>query len=650
MGDNSLETASRFLASTLHEIRTPIQTIISTTELLDDTALDKEQTEYVRQIEFSANVLLQLANDVLDFTKIRSKEFKLESIPFDVSELTEHVVDLVSMDAFSKGVEIITDIDYSMQRNIMGDPTRVQQILLNLVKNAVKFTAKGYIYVKLSVENNNLFFQVIDSGIGVAAKNQKLIFNDFFQVDASMTRKYGGTGLGLTISKNLVEVMGGKIGVRSNPSGGSNFWFSLPLVKTNFDLEKPVPDYIPTDARILIADPSRLAASSFAKKLISLGIKSIATAENGQEVLNKLTNASEEKKPFDIAFINMLMPRIDGWSVASTIRKSAAITPLRLYLTVAEGQMGKDARMKMLDLFDGYIYKPIKRDRLLAIFSRTEYTADEIERSVKKMTARATDAGIAKGLSILIAEDHPVNRKLLNTFLEKYGATVSLAENGQQAVDRIAGNPQIDIIFMDIFMPVKNGIDATKEIRSGGYKGIIIACTANDDPDDIREYTKMGINDILIKPYKRDAVKKMLEKWNTVLLIPEAKTIVNLAEMNNTASEMWDIADFMNTAGGDPQLALSIIDEYEEQTQKLLEKIKKELSEPELNFSQMRFDAHTLKGSSAAVSAHKLRDTAKEMERAAMAKDTKTLDDRRTAFALDYLKLKNIIKNWKSTL
>ncbi|MBQ6568022.1 MAG: response regulator [Treponema sp.] len=650
MGDNSLETASRFLASTLHEIRTPIQTIISTTELLDDTALDKEQTEYVRQIEFSANVLLQLANDVLDFTKIRSKEFKLESIPFDISELTEHVVDLVSMDAFSKGVEIITDIDYSMQRNIMGDPTRVQQILLNLVKNAVKFTAKGYIYVKLSVENNNLFFQVIDSGIGVAAKNQKLIFNDFFQVDASMTRKYGGTGLGLTISKNLVEVMGGKIGIRSNPSGGSNFWFSLPLVKADFDLEKPVPDYIPKDARILIADPNRLAARAFAKKLVSLGIKNIATAENGQEVLNKLTNSSEEKKPFDIAFINMLMPRIDGWSVASTIRRSSAITPLRLYLTVAEGQMGKDARMKMLDLFDGYIYKPIKRDRLLAIFSRTEYTVDEIERSVRKKAARATEASIAKGLSILIAEDHPVNRKLLNTFLEKYGATVSLAENGQQAVDRIARNPQIDIIFMDIFMPVKNGIDATKEIRSGGFKGIIIACTANDDPDDIREYTKMGINDILIKPYKRDAVRKMLEKWNTVLLIPEAKTIVNLAEMNNTASEMWDIADFMNTAGGDPQLALSIIDEYEDQTQKLLEKIKKELAEPEMNFSQLRFDAHTLKGSSAAVSAHKLRDTAKEMERAAMAKDTKSFDDRRTAFALDYLKLKNIIKNWKSTL
>ncbi len=655
MGDSaaensSVEAGSRFLASTLHEVRTPIQTIISTTELLDDTALDKEQMEYVRQIEFSANVLLQLANDVLDFTKIRSKEFKLESIPFDITELTEHVVDLISIDAFSKGLEVITDIDYSMRRNVMGDPTRVQQILLNLVKNAVKFTAKGYIYVKLSIENNNLFFQVIDSGIGVSPKNQKLIFKDFYQVDASTTRKYGGTGLGLTISKNLVEVMGGKIGVRTNPSGGSNFWFSLPLVRADFDLEKTVPDFIPKDARILIADSSRLAAASFAKKLRSLGIRNIDTAGNGQEVLNKLTNSSEAHQPFTMAFINLLMPRIDGWTIAGTIRKSEAITPLRLYLTVAEGQMGKDAKMKMLDLFDGYIYKPIKRERLLAIFSRTEYTAGEIERSVKKMTARAAEAGIAKGLSILIAEDHPVNRKLLRTFLEKYGANVFLAENGQQAVEQIASHPQTDIIFMDIFMPVKSGIDATKEIRNGGYKGIIIACTANNDPDDIREYTKMGINDILIKPYKRDAVKKMLEKWNTVLLIPEAKAIVNLAEMNNTASDIWDIADFMDTAGGDKNLALSIMQEYEEQTQKLLEKLKQEIAEPDKNFSQMRFDAHTLKGASAAVSAHKLRDEAKEMEKSAVVKDLKTFDERRKAFALDFLKLKTIIKNWKSSL
>ncbi len=650
MGDSSVETGSRFLASTLHEVRTPIQTIISTTELLDDTALDKEQTEYVRQIEFSANVLLQLANDVLDFTKIRSKEFKLESIPFDITELTEHVVDLISIDAFSKGLEVITDIDYSMQRNIMGDPTRVQQILLNLVKNAVKFTAKGYIYVKLSIENNNLFFQVIDSGIGVAAKNQKLIFKDFYQVDASTTRKYGGTGLGLTICKNLVEVMGGKIGVRSNHSGGSNFWFSLPLVKTNFDLEKMVPDFIPKKAKILIADPNRLAASSFVKKLRSLGILDIDVAENGQEVLNKLTNSSEEKKPFTMAFINLLMPRIDGWSIAGTIRKSSAITPLSLYLTVAEGQMGKDAKMKLLDLFDGYIYKPIKRERLLAIFNRTKHTADEIERNAKKQETKASEARLAKGLTILIAEDHPVNRKLLHTFLEKYGATVFLAENGQQAVEQIASHQQIDVIFMDIFMPIKSGIDATKEIRNGGYKGIIIACTANNDPDDIKEYTKMGINDILIKPYKRDAVKKMLEKWNTVLLIPEAKAIVNLAEMNNTASDIWDIADFMDTAGGDKELALSIMQEYEEQAQKLLEKIKKEVTEPEKNFSQMRFDAHTLKGSSAAVSAHKLRDEAKEMEKSAVVKDFKSFDERRTAFALDFLKLKTIIKNWKSSL
>lgn len=652
MPNSDIEAGSRFLASTLHEVRTPIQTIISTTELLDDTALDKEQTEYVRQIEFSANVLLQLANDVLDFTKIRSKEFKLESIPFDVTELTEHVVDLVSIDAFSKGLEVITDIDYSMQRNVTGDPTRVQQIMLNLVKNAVKFTSKGYIYVKLSESNNNLFFQVIDSGIGVAPGKQQLIFKDFYQVDASTTRKYGGTGLGLTISKNLVEVMGGKIGVRSNKgkSGGSNFWFCLPLVKTNFDLEKTDLPFIPKNTRVLIADPNTLALSTFVKKLRAMGIQDIDVATNGQKTMEKLTRTSEEHKPFTIAFINMLMPRIDGWTIAGAIRKSKAITPLKLYLTVAEGQMGKDAKMKMLDLFDGYIYKPIKREQLISIFNQTEYTQNEKERSIKKNATKEADSVLANGIRILVAEDHPVNRKLLNTFLEKYGASVFLAENGQQAVDQITAHSEIDIIFMDIFMPVKSGIDATKEVRNNGYKGIIIACTANNDPDDIKEYTKMGINDILIKPYKRDAVKKMLEKWNTVLSIPEAKRIVNLAEMNNTASEIWDIADFMDTAGGDKELAKSLMEEYEERTQKILEKIKHELNEPNKNFAQLRFDAHTLKGSSAAVSAHKLRDDAKEMEQAAVEKNIQTYESERGHMVMDFIKLKNIIRNWENSL
>ena len=232
MSHDSTDVGSRFLATTLHEIRTPIQTIISTTELLEDSVMDKEQAEYVHQIEFSAGILLQLANNILDFTKIHAKEFKLESIPYDIIALTEHVVDLISIDAYNKGLEIITDIDYSMTHMVMGDPTRMQQIILNLLKNAVKFTPKGYVSIKLFKANGNIIFDVADSGIGVAPEKQKLIFKDFYQGDASITRKYGGTGLGLSITKSIINMHNGAIKVHSSTEEGSTFVIRIPLVYT----------------------------------------------------------------------------------------------------------------------------------------------------------------------------------------------------------------------------------------------------------------------------------------------------------------------------------------------------------------------------------------------------------------------------------
>ncbi len=649
MKDNSIEAGSRFLASTLHEVRTPIQTIISTTELLDDTALTKEQAEYVRQIEFSANVLLQLANDVLDFTKISSKEFKLESIPFDIVELTEQIVDLVSINAFAKGLEVITDIDYSMQRNTMGDPTRVQQILLNLVKNAVKFTEKGFIYVKLTHDDKRIFFQVVDSGIGIAQEKQELIFKDFYQVDASITRRYGGTGLGLTISKNLVEAIGGKIGVKSSPKGGSNFWFYIPLVKANLGTDKPIKLSVPKTTKVLIADGNSLAISTFVKKLRSLGIQNIDTAKNGKEVIEKLRTQTKNDSPFTIAFINKQMPHMDGWKIASMIRKDNSISKLKLYLTVPEGLMEKDAKSKMENLFNGYIYKPIKQNQLLSIFNKNEYRANEMERNARKVETKEQESTLVKGYRILIAEDHPVNCKLLTTFLTKYGAEVFIAENGQQAVDQIAAHPEIDIIFMDIFMPVKSGIDATMEIRGTGYNGIIIACTANNDPQDIEQYKKIGINDILIKPYKRDAIKSMLEKWNTVLSLPEAKQIVSIADLNNTEAPLWDLPDFMDTTSGDKQLACSLMKDYITQTQDILDRIKTEFSKDEKDYEQLRNDAHTLKGSSASVSAIELKNIAKSMEEHAIQKDEHNFNSERLNFAMDFIKLKNIVRIWEKS-
>jgi signal transduction histidine kinase len=312
MESGTIENDSRFIASTLHEIRTPIQTIISTTELLEDTALNKEQREYVRQIEFGANVLLQLANDVLDYTKITSDDFQLENIPFDLIEMTEKVADLICIEAFNKGLEIITSIDYSIPKMLMGDPTRVQQILLNLCKNAVKFTQRGFIQISVRRINNDIYYEVMDSGIGVPTEKQQLIFNRFYQVDASTTRKFGGTGLGLSICKNLVKIMGGEIGMRANPTGGSIFWFTLPLMNANLDSEKSFKLEVPESTRVLIVDDNSLGLNSLTDKLLAMGVHSVETTDCGPSALKKIKAAKLAGNPFTIAFLDMIMPVWSG--------------------------------------------------------------------------------------------------------------------------------------------------------------------------------------------------------------------------------------------------------------------------------------------------------------------------------------------------
>lgn len=657
MDDNaSVENGSRFLASTLHEVRTPIQTIISTVELLEDTSLTKEQIEYVHQIEFSANSLLQLANDVLDFTKIRSDQFKLENIPYDVAELTERVVDLISMEAFARNIEVITDIDYLVPRTVMGDPNRVLQIILNLVKNAVKFTDKGFILVRLSRVKNYLLFEIADSGIGIPDDKKKLIFNDFYQVDSSTTKRYPGTGLGLSICKNLVSVMKGKIGVLSNPSGGSNFWFAIPLEVSNInESEKLALENVPKNTKILLVEDNVLALNALKRKLEILGIKNYESSATSRDAIIKLQNSSKSKNPFTIAFIDLTMPKIDGWKLGEAIKKNPQIKNLKLYLMIPEGQMAKDVKLKVSNWYKGYIYKPIKMSQLIEILKNAIYenSAAQKQKSNSKFSSSSSKkdfAQVAKDNKILIAEDHPVNRKLLQVILEKFGATVFLAENGEVAVEQISKHPEIDIIFMDIFMPIKSGIDATVEIRQKGYKGIIIACTANNNPEDFETYSELGINDILLKPFKRETIQQILDKWNTVLLVPEAKDIMNLIDINNQARDLWDIADFMDTTDNDRRLAESIMNDYISQTLEILNNLKSEIYAKDKNYKNIELYTHTLKGSSATVSVKKLAEIGRQMNEAAKQKDLIKVEAGRTEFALEFKRLQHYVEIWKSSI
>lgn len=540
---------NNILANTLHEIRTPIQTIIGALELLSDTSVNNEQTEYIRQIQFSADVLLSLANNVLDFSKIQTNQFKLESISYNLHNLVEQVTDLICIEAFNKGLDVITDIEQNVPQFVIGDPTRVQQILLNLLKNAVKFTSRGYIRCRLSlVESENpvesekkLYFEVIDTGIGISEENEKKVFNSFYQGDASISRKYGGTGLGLTICKSLAELMRGKIGTKTNPSGGSIFWFTIPL-KVPESPENVNPAVLhDTGEAVLVIENNECTAKSLVYKIQKCGLKNITCVNSSKEALELLENDEAHGKMYSIVFINMLMGEIDGWHLASEIKQKGLCKNSKLYLCVPEGQMGAEAKMKLLNWFEGYLYKPVKQQKLFETLKKalgktaeseeihnenspdknTSLPDEEKAGSVKEnQSAAASEQAVVHGLSILVAEDHPVNRKLIVAFLNKLGAKVTEAVDGNEAVKIYKTNSDIDMIFMDIQMPVKDGIQATDEIRSLGYRGIIIACTANNDFSTVDEYEKHGFNDTLIKPFKSSKIREILLKWQDFCIMP----------------------------------------------------------------------------------------------------------------------------------
>jgi signal transduction histidine kinase/CheY-like chemotaxis protein len=327
---------SQFLANISHEIRTPIQTIIGMMELLDETKLDEEQTEYVRQVKFSADVMLTLINDVLDFSKVEAGQLKIEHIEYDLSNVIERTVDLVSMEAHRKELEICIEIADDLPAMVIGDPSRLQQIILNLVKNAVKFTAKGYILVSAKSLGDKAHFEVTDTGIGIKSDVQDRLFTQFFQADASTTRKYGGTGLGLAISRNIVELMSGQIGVMNNPSGGSCFWFNIPLVAAE---KQPPKETLPLrpDTKFLIVDDNELTLSILTSMLRSMGYSDITSSMSGEQALNALHGARTIAKPFDIVLIDMVMPEMDGWRLAAEINKNREINQAQLYLMVPEG-------------------------------------------------------------------------------------------------------------------------------------------------------------------------------------------------------------------------------------------------------------------------------------------------------------------------
>lgn len=628
-----------FLANAVHEIRTPVQTIIGTLDLLSDTQMNTEQTEYVRQIRFGAEVLLALVNDILDFSKIKSHKMLLENVPYDIKGLVENVVHLISIEAFNKKLEIVTDIDYSLPEMIMGDPTRVQQILINLLKNAVKFTNQGYIHTELKKDGDFLLIKITDSGIGVSKDKENNLFESFDQGDPSISRKYGGTGLGLPICKGLVSKMNGSIGFTPNPYGGSCFWVKIPLSAADDSKKNQYVLPVPATTKILIVDDSILAAKSLENKLKTIGLQNIQISQNGDDAYLKLQYAEQIDNPYDIVFIDKIMPVVEGWHLASNIKNNPKIKKTKLYMLVPEGQVGRDAKMKLLDWFAGYLYKPVRLEKLDQLLIETNGSdssiklfeeINSINKNSENTTKKQTELPqIAEGMKILVTDDHPVNRKILVEFLKKFGAAVYEAENGEAAIKMIREHSEIQVVFMDIQMPVLSGIETTKILRKENFSGLIIACTANNDPENFKEYQRIGMNDILVKPFKRKNIENMLDKWSTVINLPSASQIASVDSDMMLNNELWNSADFEDTIGNDVDLGKQILLDYIDQTKGFIVTAYDLLDNKD--FEELHRVSHTLKGSSAAISANKLVHISTLMSQATKSKNAdefrKNLED-----------------------
>lgn len=639
--EKASSTRSQFLANISHEIRTPIQTIIGTMELLEETRLDGEQTEYTRQVKFSADVLLSLINDILDFSKVEAGRMKIESIEFPLVERVEKTVDLVSMEAHKKGLEILVDVAPEVPDYVIGDPNRLQQVVLNLVKNAVKFTERGSVIARVVVTpakqqtripargtqalhdplGEHLHFEVIDTGIGISDEAKKRLFTIFYQADASTTRRFGGTGLGLAISKNIVDLMGGEIGVRDRDGGGSVFWFDVPLVRSERKPEA-APIAVNPGTRFLLVDDNAETLAVLARMLGDLGYRNVETAPSGMFALAMMRAAQHARRPFDIVFIDMVMPEMDGWRLAAEINSNRAINQAQLYLMVPEGTLGADAKMKLLDWFNGYLYKPLKRQMLANLLSEhwqstidleiveTLESVDDEEASpsrgpailptfakASETPAQPATAPSFPGITVLVAEDHPVNRKLLDMLLKKLAVTVVLAGDGEEAIEAM-GKSEIDLVFMDIQMPKLNGYQATQWLREHGYHQPIIACTASGQEDERERCLSYGMTDVLPKPFKRQEIVEVIERW--------------VSNRETEDREAFDSRELMDIMMGDATAARMLASEFVEQTEAHLGALEEDIES--LNLDAARQTAHLVKGSASNVTARRLAEAARKIE------------------------------------